>query len=213
MRTGCRCGDRRRTLPSGGLDVFIGEDGGYTSVAVALALLVSLSLTCSLVSVAWLQNRSADVQAVADSTALAGTNVVASYSTVATVLDSCVLTLGLAGMVTLGAGLVRDSRHGGGGREYRGGRGEGARRPGRVREVCRQGPQGARGNAAACHRMPLCGCRPGKRGRVRRVHGRGHSVPNPVPVRLLRSRRRGGRERDRSKGGRAPAGLRAGEGG
>ena len=106
MRTGCPCGDRRRTLPSGGLDVFIGEDGGYTSVAVALALLVSLSLTCSLVSVAWLQNRSADVQAVADSTALAGTNVVASYATVATVLDSCVLTLGLAGMVTLGAGLV-----------------------------------------------------------------------------------------------------------
>lgn len=106
MRTGRPCGDRRRTLPSGGLDVFIGEDGGYTSVAVALALLVSLSLTCSLVSVAWLQNRSADVQAVADSTALAGTNVVASYATVATVLDSCVLTLGLAGMVTLGAGLV-----------------------------------------------------------------------------------------------------------
>lgn len=106
MQTGCPCGDRRRSQSPLGLDAFIGEDGGYTSVAVALALLVSLSLTCSLVSVAWLQNRSADVQAVADSTALAGANVVASYATVATVLDSCVLTLGLAGMVTLGAGLV-----------------------------------------------------------------------------------------------------------
>ncbi len=106
MQTGCPCGDRRRSRPPLGLDAFIGEDGGYTSVAVALALLVSLSLICSLVSVAWLQNRSADVQAVADSTALAGVNVVASYATVATVLDSCVLTLGLAGMVTLGAGLV-----------------------------------------------------------------------------------------------------------
>lgn len=106
MRTGCQSGDRRPGAPALGLDAFIDEDGGYTSVAVALALLVSLSLTCSLVSVAWLQNRSADVQAVADAAALAGANVVASYSTVATVLDSCVLTLGLAGMVTLGAGLV-----------------------------------------------------------------------------------------------------------
>lgn len=106
MQTGCPCGDNKRSLPMLGLETFVCEDGGYTSVAVTLALLVSLSLVCSLVSVSWLQNRSADVQVVADSTALAGENVVASYATVATVLDSCVLTLGLAGMVTLGAGLV-----------------------------------------------------------------------------------------------------------
>ena len=89
-----------------GIGAFVDDEGGYTSVAVALALLVSLSLVCSLVSVAWVQNRSADVQSVADSAALAGANVVAAYSTVATTLDACVLTLGLAGMVTLGAGLV-----------------------------------------------------------------------------------------------------------
>lgn len=89
-----------------GIGAFVDDEGGYTSVAVALALLVSLSLVCSLVSVAWVQNRSADVRSVADSAALAGANVVAAYSTVATTLDACVLTLGLAGMVTLGAGLV-----------------------------------------------------------------------------------------------------------
>ena len=89
-----------------GVGTFVREDGGYTSVAVACALLVTLALTCSLVSLAWVQNRSADVQAVADASALAGSNVVGSYTTVATTLDACVLTLGLAGVVTLAAGLV-----------------------------------------------------------------------------------------------------------
>ncbi len=89
-----------------GIGTFVREDGGYTSIAVACALLVSLALTCSLVSVAWVQNRSADVQATADAAALSAANVVSSYTTVATTLDACVLTLGLAGIVTLGAGLV-----------------------------------------------------------------------------------------------------------
>lgn len=89
-----------------GIDAFVNEEGGYTSVAMALALLVSLSLVLSLATASWVQNRSADVQAVADASALAGANVVASYATVATAVDACVLTMGLAGVVTLGAGLV-----------------------------------------------------------------------------------------------------------
>lgn len=89
-----------------GLGTFVREDGGYTSVSVAVSLLVCLSLVMSLATVSWTQNRAADVQAVADSGALAGANVVAAYATVATVLDACVLTMGLAGMVTMGAGLV-----------------------------------------------------------------------------------------------------------
>ncbi len=89
-----------------GIGTFVDEEGGYTSIAVACALLVSLALTCSLVSVAWVQNRSADVQSTADACALAAENVVGSYATVATTLDACVLTLGLAGLVTLAAGLV-----------------------------------------------------------------------------------------------------------
>lgn len=106
MGTGSRCGDRRRRGLELGIGTFVDDQGGYTSVAVALALLVSLSLACSLATSAWVQNRSADVQVAADAAALAGTNVVASYATVATTLDACVLTMGMAGMVTLGAGLI-----------------------------------------------------------------------------------------------------------
>lgn len=126
MRSGRPCGDKLRKLvarpripaedgdeaSSGGpflelgIGAFVDEEGGYTSVAVALALLVSLSLAFSLATAGWVQNRSADVQVTADAAALAGANVVGSYVTVATVLDACVLTFGIAGMVTMGAGLV-----------------------------------------------------------------------------------------------------------
>ena len=81
-----------------GVGTFVDDEGGYTSISVALSLLVCVALTLSLASVAWTQNRSADVQAVSDATALAGSNVVSSYVTVATVLDACVLTMG-AGLV------------------------------------------------------------------------------------------------------------------
>ena len=54
----------------------------------------------------WVASRAADVQAVADAGALAGVNVVASYATVAQVLDALVLSMGLVGMLTLAIGLV-----------------------------------------------------------------------------------------------------------
>lgn len=106
MGDGSRSGAKPKAAVPLGIAAFVDETGGYTSVSVAISLLVSLALTCSLVSVGWVQRRSADVQTVADACALAGANVVSSYATVATVLDACVLTMGLAGMVTLGAGLV-----------------------------------------------------------------------------------------------------------
>ena len=106
LREGARFADGRGHSLELGIGTFVADEGGYTSVATACALLVSLALTCSLVSVAWVQNRSADVQVAADAGALAGANVVASYSTLATSLDACVLTLGLAGLVTLAGGLV-----------------------------------------------------------------------------------------------------------
>ncbi|MCI1666381.1 MAG: hypothetical protein LKI25_08510 [Atopobiaceae bacterium] len=86
--------------------LFLDDEGGYTTVAVALALLVSICLVFALASVEWTQSRSADVQTVADATALAGANVVSAYATVATVLDACVLSLGLAGVLIMGVGLV-----------------------------------------------------------------------------------------------------------
>lgn len=85
---------------------FRDDEGGYTSVSVALALLLSLALVFSAVGAGWVLSRSADVQEVADAAALAGSNVVGAYSTIAQVCDACVLSMGLAGVLTLGTGLV-----------------------------------------------------------------------------------------------------------
>lgn len=89
-----------------GIGAFVREEGGFTSLAAALAILVSLALVFSLANAAWTAARSADVQAVADAGALAGANIVAAYSIAAQVLDATVLSLGLAGMSALAIGLV-----------------------------------------------------------------------------------------------------------
>lgn len=85
---------------------FFRDDEGFTTVGVALALLLSLTLVFAAASSGWVQSRSSEVQRVADATALAGQNAVAAYSTVAQTLDACVLSMGLAGLVVYGAGLV-----------------------------------------------------------------------------------------------------------
>jgi hypothetical protein len=88
------------------MDAFIGDEGGYTSVSVALALLLSLTLAFSAAAAGWMMARSSEVQEVADASALAGSQVVARYTTVAQVCDACVLSLGLCGVLVLGAGLI-----------------------------------------------------------------------------------------------------------
>ena len=103
MGAGCRRGERRRSR--WGLALFVDEDG-YTSVAVAVALLVSVSLVFCVATVEWTTSRAADVQAVADAASLSGSNAVAACCTVAQVLDATVLSMGLLGMTMLGAGLV-----------------------------------------------------------------------------------------------------------
>lgn len=85
---------------------FVRDDGGYTTVAVALALLVSLSLVFATAAGQWGLTRSADVQEVADATALAGANCVAAFSTIVQTVDACALSLGLTGLVLCAAGLV-----------------------------------------------------------------------------------------------------------
>lgn len=87
------------------MDLFI-EDGAYTTVASACAMLMVLSLLFSSSLAIWSASRAADVQVGADATALAGENVVSSYHTAATVLDACALSLGLAGFTMTGAGMV-----------------------------------------------------------------------------------------------------------
>lgn len=87
------------------MDLFI-EDGAYTTVASACAMLMVLSLLFSSSLAIWSASRAGDVQVSADATALAGENAVSSYYTAATVLDACVLSLGLAGFTMTGAGMV-----------------------------------------------------------------------------------------------------------
>lgn len=88
------------------LAAFRDDEGAFTTVAVAVALLLSVTLVFAAASASWVSSRSSEVQRVADATALAGANSVAAYATIAQVLDACVLSLGLAGTVVYGAGLV-----------------------------------------------------------------------------------------------------------
>ena len=109
MVTGSICGAdlrRRRRGTRLGIDTFLNDEGGYTAVALVVAMLVSLTLVFGTAAAAWSQARAADVQQVADAAALAGENAVAGFTTVAQVSDACVLSMGIAGVVTLGAGLV-----------------------------------------------------------------------------------------------------------
>ena len=109
MATGKRSGDRSCGPRVLSVSLFVEDDGGYTTVAMAVALLVSLTLVFSAASAEWAMARSAEVQEVADAAALAGSNCVAAFSTVYQVLDACVLSLGLSGVMVMGAGS-RDPR-------------------------------------------------------------------------------------------------------
>ena len=106
MGAGNRCGDRRVRDFGPTVGIFLDGEGGYTTIAVALALLVSLTLVFSVASAEWVLSRSAEVQEVADATAMAGSNCVAAFSTVVQVIDACVLSLGLAGVLVFAAGMV-----------------------------------------------------------------------------------------------------------
>lgn len=105
-----RCRPRARCKRGGfmgraGIDLFI-ENGAYTTLSSAVVILVVLTLLFSSTAAIWSMSRAGDTQAAADSGALAGANVVASYHTAATVVDASILSLGLAGFATIGTGLV-----------------------------------------------------------------------------------------------------------
>ena len=93
------------------LDVFISKEDGYTTISVALCLLLSLVLVFSLVSIHTLSSRAADIQEVSDAVAMSGSNCVAAYTTIVQLIDACVLSLGLSGMLVYAAGLVLSLIH------------------------------------------------------------------------------------------------------
>ena len=108
MGTGRARGEWRPSRPSSlwGIDLFLDEEGGSTTVTVAVSLLASLALVFALAQVAWVGSRAGDVQAVADSAALSAMAPVKAFRTVAQVADATVLSLGLTGLMMVGAGAV-----------------------------------------------------------------------------------------------------------
>ena len=85
---------------------FFEDDGGFSTVGMVLALLVSVSLIIGATQVYKLRSVAADVQNVADVCALAAEKQVASFYIVAQVCDSAVLSLSMAGLTSIGLGIV-----------------------------------------------------------------------------------------------------------
>ncbi|MBR2834904.1 MAG: hypothetical protein IKE43_04210 [Coriobacteriales bacterium] len=96
---------KSRVLIPLGIELFTDQNGS-TTIAAAVALMVSIALVFALATNEWITTQAADVQAVADAGALAGMNVVASYVTCAQVIDALVLSLGFIGLVVLAVGIV-----------------------------------------------------------------------------------------------------------
>lgn len=103
MHSGYQCGTPHKTLL---LDWFVEDDGGYTSLSVVVALLLALIMLFSTATVVWVSARAAHIQRVADAGALAGARVISAYSSVVQIVDGCVVSMGLAGVASYGAGLA-----------------------------------------------------------------------------------------------------------
>ena len=85
---------------------FFEDDGGFSTVGMVLALLISVSLLIGATQVYKLRSLASDVQNVADACALAAEKQVASFYIVAQVCDCVVLTLSITGLSSLGIGIV-----------------------------------------------------------------------------------------------------------
>lgn len=94
-------GDLRR-----GPNLLCKDEEGFTTVGVALSLLITLSLVFTAGQVYRVNSASADVQSVADAAALAAENEVAEFMIVVRACDAVVLSLSLAGIATMGLGVA-----------------------------------------------------------------------------------------------------------
>lgn len=88
------------------IDSLIGDEDGFSTVGVALALLLTVSLVFTAAQVYELDSASADVQDVADAAAMASENVVAEFYLVASVCDAVILSLSLCSIACLGLGVA-----------------------------------------------------------------------------------------------------------
>lgn len=93
-------GESRRSC-----DIFHDEEG-FSTVGVVLALLITLALIFTTAQVYEINTASAEIQEVADSTALAAENIVAEFYIVARVCDAVVLSMSLTGLLVIGVGVA-----------------------------------------------------------------------------------------------------------
>ena len=98
--------DRKGTEHRACVWAFHEADGGFSTVGMVLALLITLSLVFSSAQVYRVQSVAADVQNVADAAALAAENQVASFYIVAQTCDAIILSMSLAGITVAGVGVA-----------------------------------------------------------------------------------------------------------
>lgn len=82
------------------------DDGGFSSVGVAMALFISLALVFTGAQLYRVESASAEIQEVADAAALAADKVIAEYYVAARVCDALLLSLSLTGIVVTGIGIA-----------------------------------------------------------------------------------------------------------
>lgn len=82
------------------------DDRGFTTVGMALALLIALALIFSAAQVYQVNSASAEIQEVADAAALAAENQVAQFYILAQLCDAILLSQTLTALILFGVGLV-----------------------------------------------------------------------------------------------------------
>lgn len=85
---------------------FFWKDEGFSTAAMVLALLITLSLILTAARVYEINTLSSEIQETADAAALAAENVVAEYMVVAMVCDGVLLSLSLGSLISLGIGIA-----------------------------------------------------------------------------------------------------------
>ncbi len=88
-----------------GVELFRDEEG-FTTVGMAVAMLLSLALLFSAAHVYELNTRTAEIQEVADASALAAASVTAEFMIAVALCDAVALSFTLASAITMGAGAV-----------------------------------------------------------------------------------------------------------
>lgn len=87
-------------------DRLICDDRGFTTLGMAIALLLTVSLLLSSAQIYKINSASAEIQDVADAAALAAQNEVGEFVTAVRVCDAAILSMSLLGVTVYGAGIV-----------------------------------------------------------------------------------------------------------